>query len=126
MKKMNILKFDDQNQFQCLTQILKMLKGYSPDIYQLKQNQNENITTSSLRSGTNQPKSLRLPSYHANQTKRTFLSQSPDLWYRLPNELQSAATQSIFKNKLKSDIITHYEDRTICSNPACLDHRYHM
>ena len=123
---MNILKCDDQYQFQCLTQIFKMLRGYSPDIYQLKQNQNENITTSSLRYATNQPKSLRLPSYHANQTKRTFLTQAPDLWNRLPNELESDATQSIFKIKLGSDIITHYEDRTICTNPACLDHRYHV
>ena len=123
---MNVLKFDDQYQFQCLTLLFKMFKGHSPDIYQLTQNQNQNITTSALRSSTNQPKSLRLPSYQANQSKNSFLSQAPDLWNKLPNELQCATTQSIFKNKLKSDILTHYEDRILCTNSLCLDHKYHV
>ena len=126
MKKLNLLKFDDQHEFQCLTLIFKMLKGLSPDIYQLLPTQNDNNTTSSLRSSRDQPQNLRLPSYQANQNKRTFRSLTPDLWNRLPNELKCATSQAIFKNKLKSNILLHYEDRTMCTNPICQDQRYHV
>ena len=125
MKKLNILKFDDQHKFQCLTQVFKMLQGQSPDVYQLMQNQNESAS-SSLRSNTNQPKNLKLRPYHANQSNRTFLSLAPVQWNKLPNELKCATSQSIFKTRLKSDMLIHYKDRTACSNPSCLDRRFHV
>ena len=126
MKSINILKFDDQYRFQCLTLLFNMLKGYSPDIYNLAQNHNENARTSSLRSVTNQPDNLRLPSYQANQASRTFMSSIPDLWNQLPTEIQRSPTQSFFKNHLKSEYLSKYIERTQCSNPICMDIRYHI
>ena len=126
MKSMNILKFDDQYQFQCLNLLFNMLKGYAPDIYNLAQNRNENARTSSLRSVASQPENLRLPSYQANQSSRTFLSSIPDLWNELPTEIQRAPTQSIFKSHLKLEYLSKYEERILCTNPTCIDTRFHI
>ena len=103
-----------------------MLKGHSPDLYDLAQSLNENIRTSSLRSGTNRPDDIRLPTYHAGQSTRTFLSSIPDLWNELPTEIQCSTTQSIFKSHLKSELLSNYGERAQCNNPTCIDVRYHI
>ena len=126
MKSLNILKFNDQYQYQCLALLFNMLKGYAPDIYNLSQSHNNNVRTSSLRSVTNQPQNLRLPSYQVGQSARTFLSSTPDLWNKLSTEIQCAPTQSFFKKHLKLEFLSKYEERTVCTNPTCVDARHHV
>ena len=126
MRALNILKFEDQYQYQCLTLLFNMLKGYSPDVYNLKQNQNENARTNALRSNTNRPDNLRLPSFQASQSTKTFLSSIPVIWNKLPTDLQCATSQSIFKSQLKLEMISKYEELSLCANPMCIDSRYHV
>ena len=103
-----------------------MLKGYSPDVYNLRQNLNENTRTNALRSITNRPENLRLPSFQASQPTRTFLSSIPVIWNKLPTNLQCAASQSIFKTQLKLEIISKYEELLSCANPMCIDSQHHV
>ena len=103
-----------------------MLKGYAPDIFNLLQSHSNNVRTSSLRSVTNQPQNLRLPSYQTGQSSRTFLSLVPDLWNELSTEIQSAPTQSLFKRHLKLTFLSNYEERIVCTNPTCVDTRLHV
>ena len=124
MKALNILKFNDQYQYQCLVLLFNMLKGYAPDIYNLIQSQSNNVRISSLRSVTNQPQNLRLPCYQTGQSSRTFLSLIPDLWNELSTEMQCAPTQSFFKKHLKLAFVSNYEERTVYTNPTCVDTRH--
>ena len=126
MKALNILKFEDQYQYQCLTLLFNMLKGYSPDVYNLRQTQNENTRTNALRSIINRPENLRLPSFQASQSTRTFLSSIPILRNKLSTDLQCAASQLIFKTQLKLEMISKYEDLLLCANPLCIDSQYHV
>ena len=125
MKKLGILKVEDQHRFQCLGSTFRMLRGHSPDIFDFTLNQNANNAHHGLRSSTNRPEDLRLPSFRTGQAGASFLSLSPDLWNTLPKSLQNASTCSQFKNGLKSRILSQYADHLSCSNPRCMDRRYH-
>ena len=125
MKNFKILKLEDQHHFQCLGLTFGMLKGHSPDIFDFAHNQNANNEHRILRSGTNRPEDLRLPSFRTGQTGASFLSFSPDLWNTIPTILQNASTSRIFKNGLKSKILSQYVNRLSCTNPRCTDRRYH-
>ena len=126
MKHLNSLKVNDQHYFQCLSLTFDMLKGHSPDIYNLMQEQNKNATQHSLRSATDRPGNLRLPSFNALQLKTSFLSSIPDLWNALPADIQNAATRKQFKSKLKRKILDNYHDKVSCQNPRCTDRRFHV
>ena len=126
MKQLNALKINDQHYLQCLSLIFDMLKGHSPDIYGLKQEQNMNISQHGLRSATDKPGNLRLPSFNALQVKTSFLSSIPNLWNALPADIQNAATRKQFKAKLKRNILNQYHSKVSCHNPQCTDHRFHL
>ena len=126
MKHLNTLKVNDQHYLQCLSLIFDMLKGHSPDIYNLVQEQNMNVTLHTLRSATDKPGNIRLPSFNALQVKTSFLSSIPTLWNALPADIQNAATRKQFKAKLKRNILDHYHNKVSCHNPRCTDRRFHL
>ena len=74
LKKLNILKFEDQHQLQSLSLVYDMLKNQCPDIYNLKSDMNANHSTHATRSRTDRPDNLRLPSHSASKLKTSFLS----------------------------------------------------
>ena len=78
-----------------------MLKGQCPDIYDLKTTLNQNAQNLNLRSTVDRPNDLRLPSHRRTQTKSSFLTHTPNLWNKLPDELKLCNTRKQFKTKLK-------------------------
>ena len=84
MKSLNILKLEDQHHLQCLTTTFNMLKGHSPDIFNLADDRNRNPDLRPLRSTTNRPENLRLPAYQPNRNTRSFQASTLELWNDLP------------------------------------------
>ena len=125
MKSLKILKLEDQHQFQCLGLTYGMLKGYSPDIFDLAQTQLANNECHTLRSATNRPEDLRRPPFRTGQTGTSFLAHSPDLWNTLPKNLKDASSCKLFKNGLKLKILSQYVNHLSCTNPRCTDRRCH-
>ena len=123
MKKLKILKIEDQHYFQCSGLIFDMLKGLAPDIYNLSTRNKSNIQCT--RSATNKPENLRLPSFNPTQLKKTFSGHAPEFWNTLPKEIQNADSRSLFKSLLKKSILDQYAEDVNCSNPRCPDRRFH-
>ena len=125
MKSLNILKLEDQRDLQCLGLLYNMLKGHSPDLFDLVCNQNVNNAQHSLRSGSDRPDDLRLPPFKAHLNRASFLSHTPHLWNTLPTTLQSACNCKLFKKGLRTKILSQYSEKVACSNSRCNDHRFH-
>ena len=126
MKKLNILKVNDQHYLQCLSLIYDMIKNNSPDLYNLSQDQNLHSHYHTLRSTTERPENLRLPTFNAQQGKGSFLSFSPPHWNALPEGLKNANSRKTFKTQLKKIKINDYKDRVECTNTRCIDRRFHQ
>ena len=124
MKKFKLLKFNDQYQFQCLTLTYSMLKGYSPDVYDLKINQNASAQHS-LRSSTNRPTDLRPSPIGVPCNGLSFYTNALNLWNTLPTDVQNLSNRNLFKRNLKSRFLSQYVDHVNCLNPKCTDHHYH-
>ena len=125
MKSLKVLKVEDQQYLQCMSLAFDMLKGNSPDIYNLVKDQNLNNAQHELRSRTNKPDNLRLPAFSRTQVKSSFLCKTPDLWNALPENIQKSDNRRIFKTKLKKIILDSYGNLIDCKNPQCIDRRFH-
>ena len=124
MKKLGILKVEDQHNFQCVNQIFHMLKGYSPDIFNMNQQLNANRSEHSLRSSSNQPTNLRLAA-SGTQRSQSFSNIAPALWNEIPLNIQNVTSKNIFKKHLKNHFLHTYADKVSCANIRCVDQRFH-
>ena len=125
MKSQKVLKVEDQQYLKCMSLAFDMLKGNSPDIYNLVKDQNLNNAQHELRSRTNKPDNLRLPAFSRTQVKSSFLCKTPDLWNALPENIQKSDNRRTFKTKLKKIILDRYDNQIDCKNPQCIDRRFH-
>ena len=126
MKKLEILKVNDQHQFQCLSLMYNMIKGVSPDVFNFKQNLNTNLRDRVLRSSVSQPNDVRLPGCSSMYNKISFPSLGPVLWNETSEELKGIDSSKRFKKELKKTFLQSYAERCNCSNPLCVDHRFHQ
>ena len=126
MKKLEILKVNDQHQFQCLSLMYNMIKGVSPDVFNFKQILNTNLRDRGLRSSVSQPNNVRLPGCSSMYNKNSFPSLGPVLWNETSEELKGIDSSKRFKKELKKTFLQSYAERCNCSNPLCVDHRFHQ
>ena len=126
MKKLEILKVNDQHQFQCLSLMYNMIKGVSPDVFNFKQILNTNLRDRGLRSSVSQPNNVRLPGCSSMYNKTSFPSLGPVLWNETSEELKGIDSSKRFKKELKKTFLQSYAERCNCSNPLCVDHRFHQ
>ena len=126
MKLLEILKVNDQHRFQCLTLMYNMLKGVSPDVYEFKENLNTNLRDRGLRSSVSQPNNVRLPGHSSMNNKNSFSSLGPLIWNDSSEELKSIDSSKRFKKEVRKDILQSYAEKCICSNPLCVDRRFHQ
>ena len=126
MKLLEILKVNDQHRFQCLTLMYNMLKGVSPDVYEFKENLNNNLRDRGLRSSVSQPNNVRLPGHSSMNNKNSFSSLGPLIWNNSSEELKSIDSSKRFKKEVRKDILQSYAEKCICSNPLCVDRRFHQ
>ena len=126
MKKFNILKVNDQHQLQCMSLAYDMLKGTSPDIFNLSRNQNAQRQLPSLRSTTERPEDLRIPIPSTTPAQKSFITYISQPWNALPSEIKNASSRKNFKTQLKKILINQYDSKVECSNRSCTDQKYHQ
>ena len=124
MKPLNILKFSDQHYLQSMSLTYDMLKGNSPDIFNLSTSQNVQ-SLHSLRSTTDRPEDLRPTNSLSASTHKTFLSFIRQPWNNLSTEIKNSNSRKSFKKQLKKLLISKYHTRVQCLNHRCTDRKYH-
>ena len=124
MKQFNILKFSDQHYLQSMSLTYDMLKGNSPDIFNLSISQNGQ-SLHSLRSTTNRPEDLRFTNPLSASSQKTFLSYIRQPWNDLSSEIKNSNSRKSLKKQLKKSIITKYHTKVQCLNHRCTDRKYH-
>ena len=125
MRNYNILKFADQHYLQSMSLTYDMLKGNSPDIYDLSSAQNGQRQLL-LRSTTDRPDDLRMTITHNSNAQKNFLSYIRQPWNDLPTDLKNASSRKSLKNQLKKSIIKEYHTKVQCLNHRCTDRKYHQ
>ena len=125
MKNLKILKLEDQHQLQCLALTFNMLKGLAPDVFELIQKQNAN-SSHALRSSTNRPDNLRIRAFRAVKNTVSSGCLFSELWNSLPTDLQNSTSCKQLKNQLKTRFLNNYQEDSACTNPKCIDRRYHQ
>ena len=125
MRKYNILKFADQHYLQSMSLTYNMLKGNSPDIYNLSSIQNGQRQLS-LRSTTDRPEDLRMTTTHSLHAQKTFLSYIWQPWNDLQTDIKNASSRKSLKTQLKKSIINKYHTKVQCLNHRCTDRKYHQ
>ena len=126
MKSLKILKVDDQHRFQCLSLTYDMIKGTSPNIYNLQHCLLADTSAHDLRSASAQPENLKLPPLSSFWNKRSFPFLAPSYWNAIPNSIKQSRSKKIFKREIKELICYNYLDKCNCSNPRCIDSKFHL
>ena len=126
MKNLELLKVKDQHQFQCLTMMYNMIKGVSPDVFNYRQNLNTNLSQRGLRSSVSHPDNVRLPAHSCSHSKTSFQTVAPSFWNEISEESKKIDSTKRFKKQIKSSLLETYTELCICTNPLCIDRRFHQ
>ena len=126
MKDLEILKVKDQHQFQCLTLMFNMIKGVSPDVFNYRLNLNTNLCQRGLRSSVSNPNDIRLPAHSCSHSKTSFQTAAPLFWNEISEEFKKIDSTKRFKKQIKSTLLQTYTERCFCTNPLCIDRRFHQ
>ena len=126
MKKLGILKVNDQHKLQCINTTYDMLKGRCPDIFQFNEKFRNNITRRTLRSSTSQPNNLTLPKITTKADENSFPLIAPQFWNSLPEAVKVEENRNRFRNQIKSSLLDSYQSQTECANPLCTDINHHF
>ena len=126
MNNQELLKVKDQQQFQYLTMMYNMIKGVSPDVFNYQQNLNTNLSQRGLRSSVSHPDNVRLPAHSCSHNKTSFQTAAPNFWNEISEEHKRIDSTKRFKKQTKSTLLQTYSEKCICTNPLCVDRRFHQ
>ena len=124
MKKLGLLKFEDLYEQQCILLTHDCFHQRAPAMIGKLLSKQPNLQYN-LRGQSASPYDFNIPNTKSRAASHSFSTKGPALWNNTLDDLRKIEQRSIFKRRIKKNILERYEHKSDCTNPRCKDRRYH-